>query len=628
MMIQLGVYLTALIVLIIPAECSEKKGKSSGPPNVVFILLDAARSDHFSSYGYKKETTPCIDEISSHGALFLNNFSPDTKTLKSMPLIFTSRYCSAPIFQNDTWNWGIRREDPNTIFQGFDSQQILLPALLGHCGYQTAIFHNHWWFVEQTDFIQAHDKSRIFPAPRSHPVDERIIDSVISWMKNNDDRPFYLYCHIMSPHQPYPPKKEDKEFLDGGNLQGLEKARKKFYSRDGAHTGDWSREELGYLTNLYDSNLRHTDAAIGRLYAGIKKLDLADRTLFIITSDHGENLGEHGLLNHDGPPWDSCSHVPLIMVYPPLIPEGVKITGLTESIDIMPTILDLCKVSLPSGKSMDGVKLTNLFQNPDQGKKDVIIGESIRTPEYKYMIRRNLLFDLVKDPGETINKAESKQSVVKQLRIRYDKFMSSYKQRYKEARRTCSPDFSFFYPLRVFSFFPPEIIYEVGMNKPPKKILKQVSVNKSWLINFAMHGGGLICLPGNGPPPPLTYFAAIPDGEYRISTLIKPLGDASLEQMETAFRARFKPGTPFHAPIRLTSTGKKYKGVYYNWGIVAVEDEEFTMEISYDCPDPIPFFIIHVRFDPVLIHNRDDQNIPKEEELRERKKQLKSLGYL
>jgi len=103
------------------------QGPSS--PNILFILLDAARADHISCYGYEKNTTPFTDEISHEGTLFLNHFSNGSHTFESIPSLFFSRYYTLPIFQQMPWTWG-KQEHPSTISNKYDNEQILLPEIL------------------------------------------------------------------------------------------------------------------------------------------------------------------------------------------------------------------------------------------------------------------------------------------------------------------------------------------------------------------------------------------------------------------------------------------------------------------------------------------------------------------
>ncbi|MFH1037686.1 MAG: sulfatase [PVC group bacterium] len=399
--------------LLIPS-LTKGSNDSSKLPNIVIIILDAARADHFSSYGYGKKTTPLMDAIGRKGAVFLNNFVQATETYTSLPLILSSRYFSNPIFQMDTWSWGMRRENQQTVFKRFDDQQILLPAFLSASGYWTAMFHNHPWFVDETDLVKAFDESFIFPTDSRDPVDGRMVDAILSWIaKHREDR-FFIYCHIMSPHQPYPPKDADLDFIPREKLSDLNRVREKFNRCMSDNSLDWTPEELSLYGVMYDSNLKHTDVQVGRLYKEIEKLCLAEKTIFIITSDHGELLGQHGRLAHgDFLPWDPLIHVPLIMIWPGKIPPTVRLKGLTESVDIFPTIVDICGLELPPGKALDGVSLKRLFRAPTAGREAVYAKGVVRTPKYKFYVNRDLFFEIQKDPGEEMNISNSRPAQLK-----------------------------------------------------------------------------------------------------------------------------------------------------------------------------------------------------------------------
>jgi len=597
-------------------------------PNIVFILLDAARADHFSCYGYGKETTPCIDGISRHGAVFLNNFTPATETFNSMPLIFSSRYYSKEIFQKDTWRWGLRRESSPSIFNNFDSEQILLPELLSRNGYRTVIIHDHWWFVPQTDMVKSFDEYLKVKTDLKHrPADEAMIDQALAWMKKNRGKPFFIYLHIMSPHQPYPPKAADQLFVPEEESDALDKVRRKFRTKPNESTRDWSPEQLAYLTALYDSNLWHSDTQIGRLYSAFKKNGLVDDTLFIITSDHGENLGDHGALNHGGPPWDSTTRVPLIMTCPGRIPASVRVKGLTESIDIMPTIIELCGLKLPEGKATDGVSLKKFINHPTLGKEAVYTGASIRTPRYKYMIRRNALFNVLSDPGEIIDLAAASPDIAEELAGKYRRFMKPFKERYEAARRAGAPDYPFFLPLREFSISPRAVFDICAVEKPPIVVMKEIKPDKAWVINKTMHNGGLFCLPEQGVPLPLALSIRMPDGTYRVSVLMENLGQVSGNPGDVGLESRFDPAGRFLAPKTIKNApGARYR--YLDWGKVTVKKELFSVELSVRSGTRTPFFLHHIRFESGNNADEEKPSAPDKNELNDRREGLRSLGYL
>lgn len=626
---QLIVYLTVLFFLLLPVKCNAKGEESTGLPNVVFILLDAARADHFSCYGYDKKSTPRIDAIGRKGAVFLKNFVSATETYDSIPLIFTSRYFSEPIFQMGTWGWGIRREGPRTIFKKFDEQQVLLSTLFSHAGYRTAIFHNHPWFMEKTDLVRSFDESFFFPTANKEPVDNQMVDEVLSWIDKHKEDKFFLYYHIMSPHQPYPPKDDDLDFIEKEEITKLNAVREKFKNRNGGGIRGWTAEELQYFGVMYDSNLKHTDGWIGRLYDGLTELGLVKNTLFIITSDHGELLGQHGNLGHGGPPWEALIHVPLTMVYPPGIPSGLRIGGLTESIDIMPTIVDICNLRLPSGKSMDGESLKKLFKNPNGGKKAVYSKDSIRTEEYKYILNKNYLFDLRKDPGEIMNISTGKPVFLgEKLKNKYNKFIKKYRDRYRDAVRKHPPDFSFYYPISEFKLFPKDAYKTCWNDKPPSDFSKEVRSTKPWMINKSNRQGYLFCLPEKGKPPPLSLSARILNGSYRIQAFVAPMKKLILIHGQTGFRARFDPSHSFQEPVAITlfEEGGEDPAYYLDYGPVTVSDETISIELDFVPPEDIPSLLYHIKFIPIQVQE-EKPDLLRQNEINQRRKDLRSLGY-
>ena len=527
-----------------------------------------------------------------------------------------------------TWGWGIRREGPDTIFKKFDDQQVLFSTLFSPAGYRTAIFHNHPWFVEKTDLVQTFDESFYFPTANLKPVDNLMVDAVLSWIDRHKQDRFFIYYHIMSPHQPYPPKKEDLELIDKENLPRLNAAREKFKNRTGGQSKNWTEEDLKYFGVMYDSNLKHTDRWIGQLYDGLAERDLTKNTLFIITSDHGELLGQHGGLGHGGPPWEALLHVPLIMVYPPGIPSGLRLGGLTESIDIMPTIVDICHLNLPPDKSMDGEKLDKLFKNPNGGRDTVYTKDTIRTEEYKYIINKDYLFDLRKDPDETRNISSGKPNFFKEkLKDKFNKFMKKYRDRYQDAVRKHPPDFPFYYPICEFKVTPKGAYGIYWDEKPPGVMLQEDRFTRSWMLNKSNRQGYLFCLPEKGKLPPLSLSARIPDGSYRIQAFITPMKKISLIQGKTGFRIRLASSLPFQEPDAIIPFGEEEDPVYYlDYGTVTVRDRAISLELDFAPPEDTPCVLHHIKFIPIKIKD-EKSRVPGQDEIEKRKEDLRALGY-
>ena len=399
----------------------------------------------------------------------------------------------------------------------------------------------------------------------------------------------------------------------------------------GGNAKDWTAEELDYFGIMYDSNLKHTDSQIGRLYSGLKDFGLEENTLFIITSDHGELLGQHGGLGHGGLPWDALIHVPLIMVWPPGVPKGLRIGGLTESVDIVPTIIDICGLKLRPGKSLDGVSLRGFFPGPSSGKEAVYTNRSIRTHDYKYIVDRDLLFDLRKDPGEGKNISNSiSPGVRKKLKNSHDLFMKDYKSRYQEATRETAPEFPFYFTIREFTLRPKNIYKSQGTERPPIEMLNNNPSGKRWLLNSSDRTGYLICLPGEKGAPPLTLSSHIPEGSYRISLMASPLKEPFPAPEKSAFLVRIGSTGLFKEPSSIkTIPGEEEDPPSYEleYGMVDVKGTKFSLDLDFHPPGDSPFLIFYVAFSPPREDLEKHRSILAGE-AKQRKKDLRSLGYL
>lgn len=644
------VFIITMMVLFFfscQGKMQAKKISKVSPSNIIFITLDAARADHFSSYGYKKNTTPCIDKISQKGVIFLNSFSPDTSTETAMSKIFFSRYFSSPIFPGaGFWKWGARSMDPVRIFLKFDDQQILLPTILSKHGYRTVMFSNNGFFVEDSYFVRQFDESFHFDIDKTEPQDRHIIPAIVSWLKEHKGQKSFIYYHIMSPHEPYPQKKEDSEFLAGEEASFVEAIRETLHREGG--TDDipkgWGQEELKIFRGLYDSNLKHADRWIGVLYDKLKELNLEDKTLIIITADHGENLGDNNQLYHGGFPWDSVVKVPLIIAYPPLIPSGTRVSGLTESIDIMPTILDICRIELPEDKSMDGESLLMFIENPKMSKDAVFHSISdnqgfIRTREsrhiFEYNLPRHSLYSVEKYPIDRHNIARQKPLAKEDFLANYKMAIQYYKKRYIEAKREKAPSFPFYFLMYHFKLTPEDIFERLESKEGIVTISKKVAPIKSWFLNQDGLESGLFYVPANSFPMPITLSASLPNATYNVSVLLESADDISnISPEKLGFRFRFDPQDLFDLPAKSTftekDTGLKNHFYYYlDLGQTEVKEEKISLEIDFHQKED-PYIIRHIKFSPISDEAErpvKDSSLDKEERYKI-KESLRSLGYL
>ncbi len=337
----------------------------SKKPNIILLVMDAVRADHLSCYGYHRRTSPNIDKIAKRGVLFEKAFSAADWSPPSHVSIFTGKYTSyhktlgRNVFlgkENLTIADILSSNGYSTI--GISGNIIISPEFKFDKGFQKYITmdtsYRSFKFIKQSpkDFI----RTLIYGPDRYTYRINEIIKRFLS--KHDRKNPFFMFINFYNCHAPYdPPRPFKKRFcgsFDEPTLFITEFLSKKIFrntkekitdsdsdiqklnyiaSDDGQYSFiekelEVSPEEWEIIKSWYDGEISYLDYRIGELLNFFEDRGFHDNTLLILTSDHGENFGEHGLATHQFCLYDSLLHVPLIMAYPEAIPEGKKISNL------------------------------------------------------------------------------------------------------------------------------------------------------------------------------------------------------------------------------------------------------------------------------------------------------------
>lgn len=444
-------------------------------PNVVLIVMDTQRADNLSCYGYHKETTPNIDKIAKEGAIFLNNIIPGVWTLPSHASLFTGRYVSghgadahceylmvefptmAEILRENSYQtvgfsnngWVSRRTG---VARGFEEYYLISRRVKGKKIVE-------WFYVEEESFTGEGEEDR---------GSLKTVNAAVSWLKRRWDRskPFFMFINFIEPHGPYwPPEPFRSKFLPSDVTEEELKSLPKLRSvgecvdiRVGAlklSKREWELEKA-----LYDGCTATVDDRIGKFFSYLKEEGLIDNTLFIITSDHGDVQGEHDPhVEHHLCVYDELVRVPLIIRYPDIVPKGVKVKWLSQTVDILPTILDIVDIKEKKyWKTLHGYSLIPTLSE-DKPVRDFALIEyhtsvqqlfhtwrrhpeydvrhlsywikALRTLKYKYIWYSNgkdELYDLEEDPKETRNIAEERPDIVRKLREKLEQVLLSIDQ--------------------------------------------------------------------------------------------------------------------------------------------------------------------------------------------------------
>ncbi len=364
--LKYGLYGSAATLLLpgaLPVWGSRRQVKR---PNVLLISLDTVRKDHCSVYDYSRDTTPNLRRFAEQGARFDLAYSACSSTAPSHASMFTSLYPPAHQVLSNGYTLG---QEYNTLAEHLSS-----------VGYQTAacvssfVLHPKFGLAQGCTFYDVDFKAEnqsitkeYFP-DQPDVVDQRAgatTQKAIDWLKNkrNPESPFYMFLHYFDPHAPYdPPEPFMSRFASQKNEPTyFEKLIAKIQNDKSAY--------LEKIINLYDGELAFTDHEIGKVFESLKYLGLEEDTLVVLTSDHGEGLGQHNLVGHSFNIYEEQVRVPLLFRWPNHIPKGLELSSPVEGVDIMPTILDLISVNR-KGLSLHGQSMAPALLGGAEHDKD------------------------------------------------------------------------------------------------------------------------------------------------------------------------------------------------------------------------------------------------------------------
>jgi arylsulfatase A-like enzyme len=331
-----------------------------GSPNVLVIVVDTLRADHLSSYGYGRATSPQLDQLAKNGVLFQNAVAPCSWTLPSHASLLTGRYPFEHGLKNvQPWlGWGKKN------LNGFAT----LGEALQRSGYRTGTFsanrifftrnvglgrgfiHFEDYFDSPSDsfirtvygrefarlYLNRTEKSEVTRAFRFFGFDawldkdtegsgdyggayakrkraEAVNREVLQWIRRDQQRPFFAFLNYLDVHYAY------------GGPYGYPKP-------------EWDH---GTPIDEYDAGVKYVDDYIRRLLRELQREGLAEKTIVVITSDHGESLGEHGMNYHGISLYWNLIHVPLIISYPGHLPEGLRVATPVSNVAIPATVMSL-----------------------------------------------------------------------------------------------------------------------------------------------------------------------------------------------------------------------------------------------------------------------------------------------
>lgn len=383
--------------------------------NVILLTIDSIRPDHLGCYGYDKPTSPNIDAMAEGGRLFRRAFSQSAWTIPGIMSILTS--LQPPVHKveqrGDVLDPGI-----TTLFDRFREAGYTVP--------------NICFLLTIPEFATM----RVGPSEEKYYADDDD-DELLRWLDENHESKFFAWFHHRGVHLPYKAGEEAMSMFvpELGPEEELSSGLRAVLSAAAVvpvGTAEFEEGDRPIVEALYDAEVKDLDAFVGRLNSRLRKYGILDKTLIVITADHGEELLDHGFVGHASTMkaatlYDEVIRIPLIISLPGHLPGGREINEQVQQIDVMPTILDMAGIPIPPG--VQGKSLVPMLYDPEREREsstpvfaETIYGgyqatkemaktrwRSVRTDGWKLIEidapagKSHRLYDLRNDPGELRN---------------------------------------------------------------------------------------------------------------------------------------------------------------------------------------------------------------------------------
>jgi len=393
-----------------PAAADQRKAARAAVPeklNIVLLSVDTLRHD-LGYMGHPRPISPRLDELARESVVFERAYALASYTSKSLPPILIGKYA------------GETRRD-YAHFNRFGKEDTFLAERLQRAGIATRSVQGHWYFFQNYGMNRGFDVIDSAAAPKAAQAEgdktstsDKLSDAALATLAAPElaDRPFFLWVHYTDPHAEY-------------------------VRHEGFDFGPGSR-------GAYESEVAFVDHHVGRVLDALRKSPLWARTAVIVTSDHGEAFGEHGMIRHGFELWEELVRVPLLVRVPGVPPR--RVAERRSLVDLVPTVLDLFGLPLPTGEGTDftsGVSwLPDLAPSPGAAlaKRPVFIDmvEGPHNAERRALIDGDLkivtsggrllgLYDLAADPGEKSDLADDRQRASAALE-RFREFRGSLRE--------------------------------------------------------------------------------------------------------------------------------------------------------------------------------------------------------
>jgi arylsulfatase A-like enzyme len=358
-------------------------------PNVLLIVMDTVCARNLSLYGYERPTTPQLQRIAKAGVVFESAISTAPWTLPSHASMFTGRY---PHELSTSWRTPLDSEYP-TLAEVLSSHGYVsggFAANVAYCTYESGLARGfaHYeglpvsWeeVLWSSTFVRSITSSNLYLRVTGkyqtlgRKTAAEVSHQFLHWLSGNPGRPYFAFLNYFDAHFPYlAPEPFD------GRFGSPNASRKPIRLTSQRRVARW---EVQGAIDAYDASISYIDYELGLLFDELRRRGVLDNTLVIITSDHGEEFGEHGFLHHGSSVYLPSVHVPLIVIFPSHVPANKTVREFVTLRDIPSTILDL--LNLKDKASFPGASLARYWEHQANGNimnADPLVSEVAFSPD-------------------------------------------------------------------------------------------------------------------------------------------------------------------------------------------------------------------------------------------------------
>lgn len=348
--------------------------------NLIVVSFDALRADALGAYGGDRGATPHMDAFAAESRIYDHAYSVAPRTPMSFAGFFSGRL-------------------PTRVFIGWRFRaQTTMAGLLSEAGYSTAAYVNNVQLTADRHFDRGFQTYECGRSKNDGPT----LEKAMTWLAEHRDRKLFLWLHLLRPHAPY----RDRP---AAHFLYRQKETGSFPQTTDVRFEATDPVDIGRIRDLYFGEVWAADQLFGRVLDRLRSLDLMERSIVVLTSDHGEELADHGGFQH-GRLYQEHLHIPL-MLHHPAIPGGVRVEQPVRSVDLLPTLLAL--VGHPVEAELDG---EDLMAGSEDGPRPVVAvsmtgkfqAMSVLEGDSKLIerckpVRELRLYELARDPHETVD---------------------------------------------------------------------------------------------------------------------------------------------------------------------------------------------------------------------------------